>query len=77
MVTESMNLESQTSELERLRFRCVSAQVAVNSVWRHMSQLTDQEAELTATMQTRYESELHAQLERTAQEVRDRLAHSE
>ena len=77
MVTESMNLESQTSELERLRFRCVSAQVAVNSVWRHMSQLTDQEAELTATMQTRYESELHAQLERMAQEVRDRLAHSE
>ena len=77
MATTSMNLESQTLELERIRARCVAARDAVNSVRRQLAELTDQESELTASIQSRCESEIRVQLDRMAQDVRDRLMQSE
>ncbi len=77
MASATTNLESQLLELGRLRSRCVSARDAVNSVRRRLAELTDQEAELTASIHSRHESEVRAQLERMAQNARDRLMQSE
>ena len=77
MATASINLESQILELERIRSRCVSAREAVHSVRQRLAELTDQESELTASIHTRHESEIRAQLERLAQDARDRLMQSE
>ena len=77
MATTSINLESQTLELDRIRVRCVSARDTVDSVRRRMAELTDQESELTASIHSRYETEMRVQLDRMAQDVRDRLMQSE
>ena len=77
MATESMNLESQISEIERLRTKCISARDTVNAIRRRMRELTDHEGEQTTLIHELNESELRTQLDRTAQEVRDRLAQSE
>ena len=77
MATESMNLKSQISEIERIRTRCIAARDTVNAIRRRMKELIDYEAEQTALFQERHESELREQLDRTAHETRDRLAQSE
>lgn len=77
MAVESMNLGSQISELERIRARCLSARNSVNSVRQRLQELTDTEAEQTATFHERHESELRSQLDRMATDVRDRLTQSE
>ncbi len=77
MATASVNLDSQTLELERIRARCVAARDVVNSVRRQLAELTDQESELTGSIQSRYESELRVQLERMGQAVQDRLMQCE
>ena len=77
MASAPMHLETQILELERLRSRCVSARLAVNSVRQKLAELTEQEAELTASIRSQHETDLRAELERTAREVRDRLAQAE
>ena len=77
MATASTNLESQILELERLRSRCVSARDAVNSVRRRLAELNDQEVERTASIHSQHESGVQAQLERMANDVRDRLMQSD
>ena len=77
MATASVNLDSQTLELERIRARCVAARDVVKSVRRQLAELTDQESELTGSIQSRYESELRVQLERMGQAVQDRLMQCE
>ena len=73
MAIESMNLESQISELERLRSRCVSARETVNSLRRQFVELSENETEMVASIRERHESELHMQKERVALEAGDRL----
>jgi len=68
-----MNLESQISELERLRSRCVSARDTVISLRRQVVELSENEMEMAASIRERHESELRTQQERIALEAGDRL----
>ncbi len=72
MAIESMNLESQISELERLRGQCVNARNTVNSVRRQFVELNEQETETAASINQQLESELRTRLERVALESGDR-----
>lgn len=72
-----MNLESQISEIERIRTRCIAARDTVNAIRQRMRELTDHEVEQTASINECHENELRTQLDRTAQELRDRLEQSE
>jgi hypothetical protein len=73
MALESLNLESQLSELERLRSQCVTARDTVNSIWEQLRELSENETELVVLIREQHESDLRRQLERTAQEASDRL----
>lgn len=77
MAPAAINLESQTLELERIRARCVSARDAVNSVRQRLAEVTDQESDLTAAIQSRHESEIRMQMERVSLTVRDRMIQNE
>ncbi len=77
MVTEPLNLESQISEIERIRTRCIAARDTVNAIRRRIRELADHQADQTSSIHERHESELREQLDRTDHESRDRLAQSE
>ncbi len=77
MAVKSINLQSQISELERLRSQCFIARDALNSVRQQLAELSENERDQATEIDLRYESELHARLERIDQEVRDRLTQLE
>ncbi|MDA1230254.1 MAG: hypothetical protein O2856_05730 [Planctomycetota bacterium] len=74
MLNGSRIHESQISELERLRGRCINARNTVNSVRRQLTELRENEMEMAGSIRHRHESAVHTQQERVAQEAGDRLA---
>jgi len=77
MTRESINLQSQISELERLRSGCLNARAAVKALQRQLGDLTDSEAESLAGIHNKYESELRAGRDRIVREANDRQQQSE
>ena len=77
MTSDSLNLASQISELERLRSGCLDARNVVKSLQSQLAELTEREAELLAGIHSRHESELRASRERIVRETHDRLQQTE
>jgi S-DNA-T family DNA segregation ATPase FtsK/SpoIIIE len=72
-MTAAISLESQVSELARLRALCAEARDKLHAIRQQMEDLGDGETQQQEAISLRHETELRNQLERIARETGDRL----